>query len=369
MPKPSLLSQCICQPPMVQQFCLTDWDILIQQAYSAGVLARLQWLFERDALEEHIPEGCRWHFQSASRFAQMHKKNVLREVSLIREALHMTGIQPVFLKGAAYLVCDDDCHQGRVFSDVDIFVPKASLPKVEQVLGWHGWEFAEKDDYDEKYYRQWMHEIPPLIHIERGTALDVHHNLLPLIGRIKLNAGLLHKNVQTANNGFNTLAAQDRILHSAAHLLLNGEFEHGFRDISDIYLLIVQHSQLSSTFLPSLVERAQQLGLERILLYCLDVLEAIFSLEVSNPLYTQLTSGKSAPSPFVRGLLRFMHYRALQPHHPSCRLVGQRVALFGLFLRSHWMKMPVTILVMHLIRKMWVKPLLDWYKNRHQAGA
>ncbi len=41
----------------------------------------------------------------------------------------------------------------------------------------------KSDPYDDLYYRQWMHELPPLVHGERGRMVDVHHTILPLTAR------------------------------------------------------------------------------------------------------------------------------------------------------------------------------------------
>ena len=85
----------------------------------------------------------------------------------------------VFLKGAAYIAKNLSCSFGRTFSDIDVLVKKQDLPRIEQTLKFSDWLKTEIDDYDEKYYRTWMHEIPPLQHVHRGTILDVHHNILP----------------------------------------------------------------------------------------------------------------------------------------------------------------------------------------------
>ena len=37
--------------------------------------------------------------------------------------------------------------------------------------------------YDQRYYREWMHELPPLLHVRRQTALDVHHAIAPETAR------------------------------------------------------------------------------------------------------------------------------------------------------------------------------------------
>ncbi len=83
------------------------------------------------------------------------------------------------LKGAAYLVADLPSSAGRLFSDVDILVPKPRLPEVESHLTMHGWMTTHHSGYDQRYYRERMHELPPMEHVHRGTTIDVHHTILP----------------------------------------------------------------------------------------------------------------------------------------------------------------------------------------------
>ena len=54
-----------------------------------------------------------------------------------------------------------------------------------------GWQYDEVNDYDQRYYRDWMHETPPLIHKNRSMEVDLHHNIVPPVSRIKLDASKL----------------------------------------------------------------------------------------------------------------------------------------------------------------------------------
>ncbi|WP_311964411.1 nucleotidyltransferase family protein, partial [Acinetobacter baumannii] len=72
-----------------------------------------------------------------------------------------------------------DAGRGRLFSDVDILVPKPRLDEVEAALMLHGWASTHLDPYDQRYYREWMHEIPPKVHVRRGISIDVHHAIMP----------------------------------------------------------------------------------------------------------------------------------------------------------------------------------------------
>ena len=86
-----------------------------------------------------------------------------------RKVLATVDVDLVLLKGAAYLMAGLPAARGRVFSDVDILVPVARLAEVENALMLHGWSTTHHNAYDQRYYRQWMHELPPLAqHPEDG---------------------------------------------------------------------------------------------------------------------------------------------------------------------------------------------------------
>ncbi|RXL80730.1 hypothetical protein EO238_31730, partial [Citrobacter sp. AAK_AS5] len=80
----------------------------------------------------------------------------------------------VVLKGAAYAMARLPVADGRIFGDVDILVPHETLADVESALMLAGWASIHRDPYDQRYYRMWMHEIPPMRHLHRGTVIDVH---------------------------------------------------------------------------------------------------------------------------------------------------------------------------------------------------
>ena len=52
-----------------------------------------------------------------------------------------------------------------------------------------GWEWVKPDPYDDAYYRDHMHELPPLIHKDRDRMIDVHHTILPLTAGPRPDAG------------------------------------------------------------------------------------------------------------------------------------------------------------------------------------
>src|SRR3546814_1875839 len=66
--------------------------------------------------------------------------------------------------------------RGRLFSDIDFMVPRDRIDEVERILVKADWAPAVKDAYDQRYYRRWTHQIPPLKHFQRTTVLDVRRS-------------------------------------------------------------------------------------------------------------------------------------------------------------------------------------------------
>ncbi|MEQ9395848.1 nucleotidyltransferase domain-containing protein [Haliea sp.] len=349
------LRAVLLQPDTAAGYDLGQWDLLVQQARGAGLLARVAALLREADLGDRIPPEVRWHLNSAFTVYRAHSDDVRLEVEHIARALKPAGVRPVLLKGAAYLAAGDRARLGRLYSDVDIFVPRDHIDAVEQLLRWQGWSGEELSAYDQAYYRRWMHEIPPLIHRSRGIALDVHHNLLPLTSRVKLDAEALAAGITPSDfPGVDVLAPSDRVLHSAAHLLLEGEFDNAFRDLSDLYLLLTELSAADPGFWDALPARAAELGLSRVLYYALRYLAQLLDLAVPPDVTARLQS--AAPVAPVRWIMDRLFASALLPIAVTGQGGWPGFARFALYLRSHYLKMPLPLLARHLWHKAVITP-------------
>ena len=229
------------------------------------------------ALLEQIPARPRRHLEAAAKLALRQRREVYWEVEQIADALAPTGLPVVLLKGAAYAVAELPAAEGRMVSDVDILVPRQHLVAVESALMMKGWVSEAKSAYDQRYYRTWMHELPPMRHFRRGTVIDVHHAILPLSARWhpsseKLLAAALPVAVNELDEldkldgRIMVLAPEDMLLHSATHLFQEGELAHGLRDLVDIDSLL-RHFGTADAFWQVLVPRAVELELSRPLFY------------------------------------------------------------------------------------------------------
>lgn len=337
-------------PEALPGWTAAQWDLLVRQARSAGLLARVAERLQGLGLTDAVPPAPAAHLLAAQTVATAQHTEVRREIAFVQHALRDETGPLVLLKGAAYLMAGLPAAAGRVFSDTDILVPKARLPSIEAALLMHGWATTHHTPYDQRYYREWMHELPPLVHLRRQTALDVHHAISPLTARIRTDsARLLAAAVPIPGQpGLAMLAPPDMVLHSMLHLLVNDELSHALRDLSDLDLLL-RHFGADAAFWPLITGRAAELGLGRVLHYGLRFVSRVFATPV--PPAALQACAAFAPAAPTAALMDALWRRALVPPHHSVVGASNRVALFMLYLRAHWLKMPSGLLLRHLAVK------------------
>jgi hypothetical protein len=197
-----------------------------------------------------------------------------------------------------------------------------------------------------------MHELPPMEHMQRGTILDIHHSILPQTASRQPDASKLITDAipVTGVPGAYVLAPVDMALHSMTHLFHNEEFSHGLRDLSDLDLLL-RHFGGEPAFWDRLVARAFEQNLERPLFYGLRYTARILGTPI--PREVVLLADAGAPASAMLPLMDAIWTRALRTPHPSATLPLTGLALFALYVRAHWMRMPLPMLVRHLAVKGW----------------
>jgi len=350
-----LLLRILRQPAQAATLGPSAWDLLVRQARHADLMPRLYGLMETQGLLEHIPTKARNHLESAAIVASRHQQEVEWEVRLISRALARLDLPVILLKGAAYVVARLPVAQGRLFSDVDILVPRARINEVEAELMLHGWASTHHDAYDQRYYRDWMHELPPMQHIHRMTSIDVHHGILPDTARNHPDpAKLLAAAIDVPGRpGLRILQPVDMVLHSACHLFHESETTHGLRDLLDLDMLLRDFSRQSG-FWDQLIARARELDLERALAYALRYTHGILATPV--PDATLRASAQALPHPLQLRLIDQIYLRILSPSHPSCTDWFSPIANRLLFIRGHWLRMPPILLARHLLHKAFIRP-------------
>jgi Uncharacterised nucleotidyltransferase len=328
------------------------WDLLIRQARRADLLARIALQLDEAGLTDRVPAGPRRHLDAARTLAEAQHLEIRREVAWIERSLGPLGIQPVLLKGAAYLVAGLPAALGRTFDDVDLMVPKSRLPEVEAHLMMGGWVTTHLSPYDQRYYREWMHELPPMQHAVRHSVLDVHHAILPETAHVRPSSERLLADAVAvpAAPAWRVLAPVDMLLHSMTHLFHNEELGHGLRDLSDQDLMMRAWCA-DPAFWPRLQARALELNLQRSLHYGLQQAQALLGTPV--PPDALAAAARHAASGPVDAVMSRLWRAALHTPHSSAREALTPLADFALFVRAHALRMPWRMLLRHLAVKGW----------------
>ena len=349
-----LVLKVLRKPKVITSLNLADWDLLLRQARRSNLLARIYSQLIEQNLINYVPKEPLKHLEWTGVIVERRTKAVHWEIKKIREALSKLG-PIILLKGAAYVMAKLPPASGRLFTDIDILVPKDSIPKIEAALMLHGWATTHHDDYDQRYYRRWMHELPPMRHIKRSSVIDVHHAILPETAAIRPDPDKLIASACLLKeyNDLKTLSPTDIVLHSATHLFNEAELNNGLRDLVDIDCLLRHFNSLPS-FWDKLAERAKELELSRVLFYSLRYVQRLLHTPIPQKTLDSINIGR--PNYLLLNLMDSFYSRALMPDHHSCSDWLTKTARFGLYIRGNWLRMPPLMLTRHLFHKAFISP-------------
>jgi hypothetical protein len=336
----------LIDPRSAPDLSLADWDKTIRLARQARLLGVLAYRLQSPGEDPPpVPQCVLGHLRSATAYAA-HRAQMLR-MELAALACVLPADLPVtVLKGAAYLVQDLEIARGRLPNDVDLMVDRRDLARAEAALLQAGWVAETVDAYDERYYREWSHELPPMRFPGHPVEVDLHHMITPVTSRLKPDTASLFADLQpVSGQRFLVLQPFDQILHAALHLFQDSELLANLRDLVDIDGLIRARLHSPDDWL-ALAARARRHGLERPLWYALRYCRAWLATAVPDDLPL------SAPPAAARRLMDWVLPRCTLPRVPdrSPELSRRIAGLLGT-LRYQWLRMPPGMLLRHLGHK------------------
>ncbi|WP_242137887.1 nucleotidyltransferase family protein [Sphingomonas sp. TREG-RG-20F-R18-01] len=327
-----LLARVLRDPDCVACFDAEDWNAVIAIARAEQMIGTLSFRLEGVA----VPAQVARILDDARTSAVQGQIVALWEAEAARRVLALVGERLVLLKGTAFAAAGMRAGIGRSIGDLDILVPRDRIAVVEAALLAAGWEWVKPDPYDHAYYRQWMHELPPLIHRERDRMIDVHHTILPTTARIKPDPAALLADAVELAPGISGLCPNDMLVHAAAHLFADGDLAGGMRNLWDVQCLVGQFGT------HGLAARASHHGLSR---------EVARALRLAEALY-----GDAKRVTLIDRLYLFRITARDGWGRP-----GRPVTRMAFYVRSHWLRMPPGLLARHL----WTK----WRKGGTGPGS
>lgn len=337
-----LLLDILAQPRRLTALEVGDLDRTLRYAECCRILATVGRRLPAAEMVR-LPQTAQDRFSAAALWADDQARALRWEAYFVRRALACLDVPVVVLKGGAYLFGGFSNAEGRLISDLDLMVPDADLSRVEQALLAAGYEHKKVDDYDDRYYREWMHELPPLANPHRGLIVDLHHNIAPPVSRLKIDARQLFEHAVPLADGFLRLSDEDLMLHLCVHMFHDGELNNALRELLDIDSLL-RHFGSDESFWGSLMARAGELGLQRPLYYGLVCCQQILCTPVPADLRPAIDRlGTIWSKPLVT-----LMCRTILPDTFDAPSLPRKLAVTFLYWRSHWLRMPPAMLIRHL---------------------
>jgi len=344
----------------VRNMQLADWDDtirLVRQARLLGTVAHR--LRDQEGPWTALPTRVRGHLQAAINYSAYRVQLLRMEMRALDQAL--PGDLPVaLLKGAAYLALDLPLARGRMPNDVDLLVRRTNIEAAEAALGSGGWKMEAKDPYDDRYYREWSHELPPMRYPGHALEVDLHHTIAPVTSRTRADDDLLFEGLQSLpGSRFLVLDPCDQIIHAAIHLFQDSDLHGQLRGLVDIDGLVRHHLSNDAQAWSRLVERAERHRADRVLWYALHYCRSWLGTPVPEGL------ALAPPPRWARRGMDWVFSRTCPPRIPDVApSLGERLADTLGQLRYHRLRMPPALLARHFLHKTWVA-----VRTRAIAGA
>jgi hypothetical protein len=155
---------------------------------------------------------------------------ILGEAWAVAELLNRIGVEPVVLKGAAFLLADVYPALGcRYLRDLDILVPRAQLGAAAAVLERDGYQPDTRDAM-----ARFRHHYPQLQRPRAGDGsssapLELHHSLGPGVsGKLLTGEELLRDSYVKEWNGVRIRVPSPE--HQVTHLILHSQLRHCYSE-------------------------------------------------------------------------------------------------------------------------------------------
>ena len=332
-----LLADALRNPASTSGLDATGWTALITLARAEQLIGTLAHRLKNESVPGKVSEI----LADARLNAEYQGRSALWEAQCAARALDDYMGKVVLLKGTAYAAAGLKASKGRHIGDLDIMVAKADLPQVEALLiDKGGWEWVKEDAYDDAYYRDHMHELPPLIHKDRDRMIDVHHTILPLTAKPSPDAAALLTHARRLDDrehgdDLYVLSPADMLVHCAAHLIADGDLAGGLRNLWDFHCLL--HQFFGGHISADLAKTAahHQLGpeLQR-------------AARLAHAFY-----GTDDPAIWKRMSIADRLFRRRLTARDEWGRPTRAMTRLAFYIRSHWLRMPPLMLGRHLWTK------------------
>lgn len=343
----NILIKVLKKPGLMKDLSISQWNCCLTEAKTVGLQGRLAHDAEQLGILDILPAKVQNMFKSFKYNSQSSTRKIEWEMNRVHRALRGSNEKVILMKGATYIAKKMQCSAGRISVDLDILVAKNRIDWAEEQFLKAGWKHHVINDYDQKFYREYSHELPPLVHPERHISIDVHHSILPVTSRLNPDMKKMMDDAVDLGNGFHTFSDVDIVLHSVVHLFHDGEIRSSIRNLLEQHDMYSEFG-MTDGFWQKLIPRAEELGLTRPLYYSLKFTKLIFDTNIPDDVMRE--SRVYGSNLIADAMMNHMVPGVISPTL-GARGIDRWVSMNGLYIRSHWLRMPPLLLIKHLTIK------------------
>lgn len=343
------LIELLAQPQKGVALKLKVWSQIIREARYHNMLAQLYFLYQHNQLAQQLPSVIQATLRSSKYPYDNQKQQLGYEAEKLASQLSQINVSPVFLKGSAYQLLEISSFKGRIMADIDLLIPQEQLVRSEELLLKQGWVPKQVSNYDDKFYREWSQEIPPMRHSQTGIELDVHFNIFPIILKSSPSPEKLLAHAQPIDKcpGARSLTPAAMAYHSAIHLFFESEFHKGLRDLYDLKLLFEQFG--CDTFWEDFIQLDKELPHGGCIFLALTYTSSLLGTAIPESVLSHYSKYK-LPTLFQKLVDRSFE-ELFTSYYPEHRSWFHKIAKNLLFWRGHLKRMPAHRLLLHLSSK------------------
>ena len=350
-PATRLLLDLYRDPSRAPALSGADWAEVLAATRRSRTLGHLGLALELARPVPAIGAPVAAHLESVQVLIRHRRRLLRREMTELGRATAPADTPVVLLKGAAYEALGLPLAQARLPADIDLLVERSRLAAVEHALRSAGWIAAEMNDYDERYYREWSHELPPFTHPARGIECDLHHSITPALrGPGVETQALIDASIEIGWDGhrrFRVLQPVDQLIHCALHTFKDSDLGLRLRESMDFDLLYRHYAALDPALPRTLARRANELGQVRPLWWAVHFARRW----LASPVPAELLAMLPAPAPGTVRAMDWLCDRAMLPGPRLERTGLDRLAALLLLSRYQYQRLPLAKLVPHVLEK------------------
>lgn len=289
-----------------------NWIELFNLSQRHLVTALLYRGLTSGGLDGNMPADIRkrMHDSAAKNLA----RNMQKRSSLLKilNRLERQDIETVVLKGNALVHTIYHDESLRTFTDIDLLIPRSSLPAAKAVMIELGYRLATgiypvADELNEEQGCEWTYVDGD------GVIVEIHWDLLDRQSPFSTDpAALIERSVPFLLDGrpVQALTVEDELVHLCIH-----QFKHHWQRLRDICDINEIASQTEVDW-SAVLERSRESGADKCMLYTLmfakDILDSPVPSPVIEQLWRRVNPGIAARSIFDLIEKNFISYKS--PH-------------------------------------------------------